>query len=65
VEQEQITVGRPLAVSFSRAAEMTSLSKLSLRRLSKNGRLRTARIGRRRIIPYSALIELLEKSSIQ
>jgi excisionase family DNA binding protein len=50
---------RPLAVSFARAAELTSVSKNSLRRFAKSGRLRTIRLGRRRIIPYAALNDLL------
>lgn len=59
--QQEIAVGiRPIAVSFARASEMTSLSKLSLRRLAKSGKLRTALVGRRRIVPVSALYELVQ-----
>lgn len=61
--QMEVAVGRPLAVSFARASELTSLSKLSLRRLAKIGRLRTSLVGRRRVIPYSALYELLQNGS--
>jgi excisionase family DNA binding protein len=50
---------RPLAVSFARAAELTSVSKNSLRRFAKTGKLRTVRLGRRRIIPFAALNDLL------
>lgn len=50
---------RPLAVSFAKAAELTSVSKASLRRYARDGRLRTVRFGRRRIIPFNALTELL------
>ena len=50
---------RPLAVSFARAAELTSLSKNSLRRAARAGKLRTIRFGRRRIVPFSALNDLL------
>ena len=53
---------RPLAVSFAKAAELTSVSKNSLRRFAKTGRLRTVRLGRRRIIPFAALNELLRNS---
>ena len=49
----------PLAVSFARAAEITSLSKNTLRRFAKSGRLRTVRLGRRRLIPFEALNELI------
>jgi excisionase family DNA binding protein len=50
---------QPLAVSFARAAELKSVSKNSLRRFAKSGRLRTIRLGRRRIIPFAALNDLL------
>jgi excisionase family DNA binding protein len=50
---------RPLAVSFERAAQLTSVSKNSLRRYAKSGRLRTVTLGRRRIIPFAALNDLL------
>ena len=50
---------RPLAVSFAKAAELKSVSKASLRRYARDGRLRTVRFGRRRIIPFNALTELL------
>jgi excisionase family DNA binding protein len=50
---------RPLAVSFARAAELTSLSKNSLRRAARAGKLRTIQFGRRRIVPFSALNDLI------
>jgi helix-turn-helix protein len=50
---------RPLAVSFAKAAELTSVSKNSLRRYAKCGRLKTITLGRRRIIPFAALNDLL------
>jgi excisionase family DNA binding protein len=53
----------PIAVSFARAAEITSLSKNSLRRFAKSGRLRTVRLGRRRLIPFEALNELIQKGT--
>jgi excisionase family DNA binding protein len=51
---------RPIAVSFERASQLTSISKNSLRRAAKNGVLRTVRFGRRRIIPFAALNDLLQ-----
>jgi excisionase family DNA binding protein len=50
---------QPIAVSFGRAAELTSLSKTSLRRFARSGQLRTVRLGRRVIVPYTALTDLL------
>ena len=59
----EIEYRHPLAVSFDRAAELTSLSKQTLRRLAKTGTLKTILVTkRRRIIPYSALSELLRGS---
>lgn len=55
----------PLAVSFTRAAELTSVSRNGLRRLAKDGRLRTVQLGRRRLIPYSALQDLVRGSREQ
>lgn len=50
---------RPLAVNFTKAAELTSISKSSLRRYAREGKLKTVRCGRRRIVPFTALTELL------
>lgn len=50
---------RPIAVSFEKASQLTSISKNTLRRAAKNGVLKTIRFGRRRIIPYAALTDLL------
>jgi excisionase family DNA binding protein len=57
--ESQVAVDRPLAVSFARAAELTSISKSSLRRYAREGRLKVVRCGRRRIVPFTALTELL------
>jgi excisionase family DNA binding protein len=53
----------PLSVSFKEAAEITSVSRSTLRRHAKDGRLRTVRLGRRRVIPYEALQELIREGS--
>ena len=53
----------PLAVSFKEAAEITSVSRSTLRRCANDGRLRTVRLGRRRVIPYDALQELIREGS--
>jgi excisionase family DNA binding protein len=51
----------PLSVSFKEAAEMTSVSRSTLRRYAKDGRLRTVQLGRRRVIPFEALQELVRE----
>ncbi len=53
------TGDRPLAVSFTRASELIGVSKASLRRYARLGKLRTVKFGRRRIVPFAALTELL------
>jgi excisionase family DNA binding protein len=53
----------PLAVSFVRAAELTSVSRNTLRRFAKSGRLRTVRLGRRRVIPIDALRDLIREGT--
>jgi len=52
-----------VAVDFKKASELTSLSVNTLRRLAHTGLLRTTLVGRRRIIPVEALIELVKKGS--
>lgn len=49
----------PLAVNFSRAAEIKSLSKSTLRRMAKDRRLHTVKLGRRIAIPADGLKELV------
>jgi predicted site-specific integrase-resolvase len=51
---------KPLAVDFTRAAAMTSLSKVTLRRYAKEGKIRTVLCGRRRIIPFAQLAQLVQ-----
>lgn len=49
----------PLSVSLSRASELVGVSRNTLRRIAKRGQLRTVRIGRRRVVPMSALMKLI------
>lgn len=53
----------PLAVSFARAAELTSVSRNTLRRFAKDGRLKTVLLGRRRVVPMDALRELIKNGT--
>jgi excisionase family DNA binding protein len=50
---------RPLAVSISHAARLTSLSRATIRGYARTGRLRTVKCGRRVIVPFAALDELV------
>jgi excisionase family DNA binding protein len=60
----EVAVGnRPIAYGFTRASEVSSLSKNTLRRKAKTGELRTVLVGRRRLIPFEALFALVNGSS--
>jgi excisionase family DNA binding protein len=48
-----------IAVSVKRAAEMLSLSHWTIRAHAKSGRLRTARFGRRVLVPLTDLEQLV------
>ena len=64
VQQEMAaTSNRPIAFGFGRGSEISGLSKNTLRRLSKAGRLKTVRVGRRRLVLFSSLNELLQNGS--
>ena len=57
----------PLSVSFAEAAKLLSVSPNTVRRHAKDGRLRTIRLGRRRVVPFDALRDLLrgERGEVQ
>jgi excisionase family DNA binding protein len=48
-----------LAVTIAEAARMTSLSRGTIRGYARTGQLKTVKIGRRRIVPISALESLV------
>jgi excisionase family DNA binding protein len=52
-----------LSVSFKEAAEITSVSRSTLRRQAASGRLKTIRLGRRRVIPFEALKDLIREGT--
>jgi excisionase family DNA binding protein len=49
----------PLARSLDEAARLLGVSRRHLERLIGDGRLRSVRLGRRRVIPHDALEDLL------
>lgn len=53
---------KPIAVSVGRAAELVGVSKATIRSFQKSGRLRVARLGRRVVVPMSALEQLVRES---
>jgi excisionase family DNA binding protein len=50
----------PLSVSLKEAAATLGVSASTVRRLSKAGNVRTIRLGRRRMIPFESLEELIQ-----
>ena len=50
---------KPLSVGFTRASELVGISKNSLRRMAKSGQIRTVRLGRRRVVAYESLRDLI------
>ena len=57
---DSVTEERPLAVSIARAAQLTSLSRRTIRNYAKTGRITAVRCGARIIIPIGALEELVQ-----
>lgn len=53
------TVEAPKAVSINKAAELLGISRSSVYKLFNDGQLRWVHVGSRRVIPLSALNELL------
>jgi excisionase family DNA binding protein len=53
----------PLAVDLREAARLTSLSVRTLRRYIRCGRLDVARVGRRIVVPISALKQFLQEGT--
>jgi excisionase family DNA binding protein len=53
----------PLSVSFAEAAKLLSVSPNTVRRHAKNGILRTVRLGRRRVVPFDALRDLIRSGT--
>ena len=49
-----------IGVSIEEAAKLTSVSAFTLRRQTKSGNLKVARVGRRLVIPVSELEKLLK-----
>jgi excisionase family DNA binding protein len=48
-----------LAVTIAEASRMTSLSRGTIRGYARTGRIKTVKVGRRRIVPISALENLV------
>jgi excisionase family DNA binding protein len=55
IAKENDPTMRPLAVDLNEAARLTSVSKFTLRRRIKDGRLKATRCGNRYIVPLAVL----------
>jgi excisionase family DNA binding protein len=56
-------IDRPLATSIAQASRLTSLSRATIRGYIRNGRLRTVRCGRRVIVPFDSLQDLVRRGA--
>jgi excisionase family DNA binding protein len=50
---------KPLSVTVKRACEITGLGNTTIYELIKNGRLETLNVGRRTLVKYGSLEELV------
>jgi predicted DNA-binding transcriptional regulator AlpA len=59
VRSEQTARPPPIGITVSQAVELSGLSRSFVWLLIKTGRLRTTSVGRRRIVLFQSLLELL------
>jgi excisionase family DNA binding protein len=53
----------PLAVSTKRACCLLSIGQTTLFSLIKNGKLKTTKLGKKRLIHYASLLDLLNNTT--
>jgi excisionase family DNA binding protein len=53
-----------LTVDFEKAEEMTGVSRFTLRKYVKTGRLKVVRVGRRVVIPISELEKMFSPGAV-
>jgi excisionase family DNA binding protein len=53
-----------LSVDFEKAEEMTGISRFTLRKYVKTGRLRVVRVGRRVVVPVSELEKMFSPGAV-
>ena len=54
---------KPLAVTVAQACELTGLGETTIYELLKNGTLRSVHVGKRRLIVYESVEELIEQGA--
>jgi excisionase family DNA binding protein len=55
---------KPIAVSVTRAAALIGVSKWTIRQYARTGMLPIARLGRRMVVPMSALEKLVQDATV-
>ena len=58
------TEPKPLTVTISTARRLTGLGNTSIWKLISEGKLKTARVGKRRLILYASIEELIEDATV-
>jgi excisionase family DNA binding protein len=53
---------QPITVSISKTTELSGLGRTTIYDLMDSGRLESVKVGGRRLVIYSSLIELIAKS---
>ncbi|UZX16531.1 helix-turn-helix domain-containing protein [Thermus sp. PS18] len=54
----------PIAYNLRQAAEVLGIGESTLRALIRGGHIRVAHVGRRVLVPHSALVEFLERGGV-
>ncbi|BDG16980.1 helix-turn-helix domain-containing protein [Thermus brockianus] len=55
----------PVAYNIAQAARVLGIGERTLRYLIRAGQIRVARVGRRVLVPHSALVEFVEQGGVE
>ncbi|WP_243028535.1 helix-turn-helix domain-containing protein [Thermus albus] len=58
-------LGHPVAYNIAQAARVLGIGERTLRYLIRAGQIRVARVGRRVLVPHSAIVEFLERGGVE
>ncbi|WP_243092864.1 helix-turn-helix domain-containing protein [Thermus hydrothermalis] len=58
-------LGHPVAYNIAQAARVLGIGERTMRYLIRAGQIRVARVGRRILVPHSALVEFVEQGGVE
>ncbi|APD09726.1 helix-turn-helix domain-containing protein [Thermus brockianus] len=61
----QTALPHPVAYNIAQAAKVLGIGERTLRYLIRAGQIRVARVGRRVLVPHSAIVEFLERGGVE